>query len=55
MDNALFSQVVSPGDQLILEVEQKRIMRGMGQYVCEAYVDGKKVSSCEILCSGRKG
>ncbi len=54
VDNARFNQIVRPGDQLTLEVTQKRIMRGMGQYSCEAYVDGKRVSSCEILCAGRK-
>jgi len=54
VDNARFNKIVSPGDQLVLEVIQKRIMRGMGQYSCEASVDGKRVSSCEILCSGRK-
>lgn len=54
VDNARFNKVVVPGDQLTLEVTQKRIMRGMGQYSCEAYVDGKRVSSCEILCAGRK-
>lgn len=54
VDNARFSKVVVPGDQLILEVTQKRIMRGMGQYSCKAFVDGKRVSSCEILCAGRK-
>lgn len=54
VDNARFNRIVRPGDQLRLEVVQKRIMRGMGQYACEAYVDGTRVSSCEILCSGRK-
>ncbi|NIP17533.1 MAG: 3-hydroxyacyl-ACP dehydratase FabZ [Xanthomonadales bacterium] len=54
VDNARFSKIVSPGDQLILEVVQKRIVRGMGQYRCEAFVEGKRVSSCEILCAGRK-
>ena len=54
VDNARFSQIVRPGDQLRLEVIQKRIMRGMGQYSCEAYVDDKRVSSCDILCAGRK-
>lgn len=54
VDNARFNRVVAPGDQLILEVTQKRIMRGMGQYSCEAFVDDKRVSSCEILCAGRK-
>lgn len=54
VDNARFSRIVKPGDQLILEVTQKRIMRGMGQYSCQASVDGKQVSSCEILCAGRR-
>lgn len=54
VDNARFNKVVLPGDQLRLEVIQKRIMRGMGQYSCEAWVDDKRVSSCEILCAGRK-
>ena len=54
VDNARFSKVVSPGDTLTLEVTQKRIMRGMGQYSCEAFVDGTRVSSCELLCAGRK-
>lgn len=54
VDNARFNKVVAPGDQLILEVTQKRIMRGMGQYSCEAFVDDKRVSSCDILCAGRK-
>lgn len=54
VDNARFSRIVKPGDQLILKVTQKRIMRGMGQYSCEAFVDDQCVSSCQILCSGRK-
>ncbi len=53
IDNARFSKIVSPGDQLLLEVEQKRIMRGMGQYACQASVEGRKVASCEILCAGK--
>lgn len=53
IDKARFSQVVTPGDQLILNVEQKRMIRRMGQYVCTASVDGKTVASAEILCAGR--
>lgn len=53
IDNARFTRVVSPGDQLVLDVQQKRIMRGMGQYFCQASVDGHKVASCELLCAGR--
>jgi 3-hydroxyacyl-[acyl-carrier-protein] dehydratase len=54
VDNARFNKIVVPGDQLFLEVVQKRIMRGMGSYHCMASVEGKRVASCEILCAGRK-
>lgn len=54
VDNARFNKIVVPGDQLFLDVIQKRIMRGMGSYHCMASVDGNKVASCEILCAGRK-
>lgn len=53
VDKAKFSQVVKPGDQLELDVVQKRIIRRMGFYDCVALVDGKRVASCEILCAGR--
>ena len=54
VDKAKFTKVVVPGDQLLLDVTQKRIMRGMGQYECSAFVEGKRVASCELLCAGRK-
>ena len=53
VDNARFSKTVVPGDQLTLDVVQKRIIRNMGQYVCKAFVDGQRVASCELLCAGR--
>ena len=53
VDNARFTQVVLPGDQLILDVIQKRIKRRMGWYECQASVNGKRVASCELLCAGR--
>lgn len=53
IDKARFNKVVVPGDQLIFEVEQKRLMRGMGQYKATALVDGKTVSSAEILSAAR--
>lgn len=55
IDNARFSKLVVPGDQLVLDVEQKRILRGMGLYQGTALVDGKEVASAEILCAGRPG
>jgi len=29
-------------------------MRNMGQYQCTAYVDERRVASCELLCAGKK-
>jgi 3-hydroxyacyl-[acyl-carrier-protein] dehydratase len=54
VDKAKFNRVVIPGDQLILDVIQKRVMRNMGQYECKAFVDDRRVASCELLCAGRK-
>lgn len=51
IDNARFTRVVVPGDRLELDVTQKRIVRAMGQYVCETRVEGRKVASCEIMCA----
>jgi 3-hydroxyacyl-[acyl-carrier-protein] dehydratase len=53
VDKARFSKTVIPGDQLVLEVVQKRILRRMGFYECQASVDGQRVASCELLCAGR--
>ncbi|HUD42222.1 MAG TPA: 3-hydroxyacyl-ACP dehydratase FabZ [Dokdonella sp.] len=55
VDQARFSRIVGPGDQLIFQVEQKRLMRGMGKYWCEALVDGKLVAEAELLCAERNG
>lgn len=55
IDKARFSKIVTPGDQLTLQVIQKRMMRSMGLYDCEATVDGKQVARAEILCAGRPG
>lgn len=53
IDKAKFNRTVVPGDQLVMEVRQKRRMRNMGLFECQASVDGRKVASCEILCAGR--
>lgn len=53
VDKARFSRMVGPGDQLVLEVEQKRMLRRMGLYVCRALIDGKEAASAEILCAER--
>jgi 3-hydroxyacyl-[acyl-carrier-protein] dehydratase len=51
IDNAKFARKVVPGDQLVLEVKQTRIMRGLGKYEARATVNGQRTASCDILCS----
>ncbi|MEO8803449.1 MAG: 3-hydroxyacyl-ACP dehydratase FabZ [Rudaea sp.] len=53
VDKAKFTRLVVPGDQLILEVELKRMLRGMGLFACRATVAGKSVAEAELLCAGR--
>ena len=52
IDKAKFNRMVVPGDQLLMEVKQTRIMRGMGRYEARATVNGERTASCELLCSG---
>ena len=53
VDNARFNAPVVPGDQLRLEVSQKRLVRGMGLFVARTMVDDKEVASCELMCAAR--
>ena len=54
VDNARFSKMVVPGDQLVLEVTLKRTIRNMALYEGKALVDGKEVASAEMLCAETK-
>lgn len=54
IDKARFSKVVVPGDQLLIHVVQKRIMRNVGHYECRASVEGKSVARCELICAGKR-
>ena len=51
IDNAKFARKVVPGDQLLMEVTQTRVMRGMGKYEARVTVDGHRTASCQLLCS----
>ena len=53
VDNAKFTQIVGPGDQLQLEVQLKRMIRSMGIFHCQAKVDGKQVAEAELMCAER--
>jgi 3-hydroxyacyl-[acyl-carrier-protein] dehydratase len=51
IDKARFRQAVQPGDQLLIEVELKRAVRGMWMFACSATVDGREAASAEIMCT----
>jgi 3-hydroxyacyl-[acyl-carrier-protein] dehydratase len=55
IDKARFSKTVRPGDRLLMEIHQKRMVRGIGFYSCRALVDDEEVASAEIVCAGRSG
>ena len=54
IDNAKFSRMVVPGDQLELSVKLKRTIRNMALFEGVARVDGEQVACAEILCAESK-
>lgn len=54
IDKARFRQQVEPGDQLIIEVAQEKLKRGIGFFNCSASVDGKEVATAKIMCTARE-
>jgi len=54
IDNARFKRPVGPGDQLRLEVELLRDMRGVGKFRARATVDGQLAAEAELLCAYRQ-
>ena len=54
IDNAKFSRMVVPGDQLALHVTLKRTIRNMALFEGVARVDGEQVACAEILCAESK-
>lgn len=54
IDNARFKRPVGPGDQLRLEAELIREMRGIGKFSARALVDGQVVAEADLLCAYRK-
>lgn len=51
IDKARFRQAVQPGDQLRIEVQLKRAVRGIWMFTCCATVDGAEVASAQIMCT----
>jgi 3-hydroxyacyl-[acyl-carrier-protein] dehydratase len=54
IDNARFKRPVVPGDQLVLEAELQRIVRGVGKFTARAKVAGALVAEAEIMAALRK-
>jgi 3-hydroxyacyl-[acyl-carrier-protein] dehydratase len=53
IDDARFRRQVLPGDQLLLESTEKRLVRGVGKYMVRATVDGVLVAEAELLAALR--
>lgn len=54
LDDVSFRRVVEPGDQLIIRVELKRLIRGMGIFQCEAYVGDELAARAQIKCVAKE-
>ncbi len=50
IDGARFKRPVRPGDQLVFEVEQLRMSRGLGKFRAVARVEGAMAAEAELLC-----
>lgn len=51
IDGARFKKPVSAGDQLTLEVEITRSVKGIWKYAARAKVDGAVVTEAELMCT----
>jgi len=50
IDRARFKKPVGPGDQLILEANVNRVLKGIWQYSCQALVEDTVVAQADIMC-----
>ena len=50
LDNVTFRRMVEPGDQLTLHVKQKRLVRNLGIFECEALVGDELAAKATIKC-----
>ena len=54
IDGARFKKPVVPGDQLVIEITQGRVARGVGKFTGVARVAGAVVAEAEMLCALRE-
>jgi len=50
LDDVTFRRMVEPGDQLTLHVKQKRLVRNLGIFECEAFVGDELAAKATIKC-----
>jgi 3-hydroxyacyl-[acyl-carrier-protein] dehydratase len=55
VDNARFKRIVIPGDQLILDVVQDRIVRNIGKFSCRATVEGQLAAEATLIAALQAG
>lgn len=53
IDKARFKRPVEPGDQLLMEAELLRSMRGMWKFKVTGTVDGQVAAEAEVMCAIR--
>jgi 3-hydroxyacyl-[acyl-carrier-protein] dehydratase len=53
IDDARFRRQVRPGDQLLLEAEVQKLVRGVGKFAARAKVDGEIVAEANLLAAMR--
>jgi len=53
IDAARFRRQVRPGDQLVLEAEVQKLVRGIGKFAARAKVDGEIVAEANLLAAMR--
>ena len=53
IDGARFRRQVRPGDQLVLESEVQRMVRGIGKFAVRAKVDGEIVAEANLMAAMR--
>ncbi|MEE9466566.1 MAG: bifunctional UDP-3-O-[3-hydroxymyristoyl] N-acetylglucosamine deacetylase/3-hydroxyacyl-ACP dehydratase, partial [Candidatus Neomarinimicrobiota bacterium] len=51
IDHARFRKAVTPGDQVILEIELVKLRLSTCRFACKAFVDGKLVAESEIMAT----
>ena len=53
VDNTRFKKPAMPGDQLILEIDLVKTLRGVWKFKARALVDNQVITSADLMCAER--